>query len=98
MRDGQEHTVNKVNTEQINALIQGNYQFTMQDLAKIFGISIGSTETIIHDELNFSKVALLGSKFHNQRTKGNTIQHLNSRSWTALKGKVANFCTNSHMQ
>jgi hypothetical protein len=66
MRDGQEHTVNKVNTEQINALIQDNYQFTMQDLAKNFGISIGSTETIIHDELNFSKVALLGSKLHNQ--------------------------------
>jgi hypothetical protein len=40
----------------------------------------------------------LGSKLHNQWIKGNTIQHLNSGAWTALKGKVANYCTNSHMQ
>jgi histone-lysine N-methyltransferase SETMAR len=48
-------SVNQANTEKIDGLIRDNRRITVRELAEIVRISVGSVETIIHGELNFTK-------------------------------------------
>jgi hypothetical protein len=60
-------SVNEANAEQVHGFIHENCRITVHKLTKTVGISVGSVETIIHDELNFSKVSAVPKLLSNEQ-------------------------------
>jgi hypothetical protein len=54
--------VNQANTEKTGSLIQENHCITGCELAEIVRISVSAVKIIIHDELNFISLVLVGSQ------------------------------------